>query len=145
MAFEFPLATVLRYRESIEKQEERALGIIVAELAQVWSRIDDLAQQIETARQTLEQAMRQTLPAIEVSMMAHQIEGMVQRRQELIDSATELEHQRQAQNQKYQVAYSSRRMLSDMQDRQREAYEQERVRAEQKLLDGLYASRAQRG
>lgn len=145
MGFQFPLATVLRYREGIEKQEARALGRIVAELAQVRGRIETLTKEIADARQMLEQAMQQTMPAIDVAIMSDRIDGILQRRQELIESVPELERQRKTQNKRYLAARNSRHMLSDLQDQQRETYALERARAEQKLLDEIYTSRAQRG
>ena len=44
----------------------------------------------------------------------------------------------------YQLAHRNRQMLTDMSTRQREAYDQERVRAEQKFLDDIFAARLQR-
>jgi flagellar biosynthesis chaperone FliJ len=35
-------------------------------------------------------------------------------------------------------------MLSDMEERQRDAYELERTRSEQKFVDDIFAARAQR-
>ncbi len=145
MGFRFSLATVLRFREGIEQQEERALGRILAELAQVRDRIETLTEEIPRARQMLEQAMQQTMSAIDIALMTDQIDGILRRREELIALVSELERQREAQNKRYLEAHKRRQMLSDLQDRQREEYELERTRAEQKFLDGVFASRAQRG
>jgi len=145
MAFQFPLAAVLRFRESIEKQEELALRKIFVEISQAQHRIDELTAEIVRARQSLEQAMQQVLPAVHIVSMTSQIDGATHRKRELLDSQAELERRREMQNRKYQAAHNSRKTLSDMQARQQDAYMQERARAEQKAVDDIFASRAQRG
>lgn len=144
MAFKFPLATVLRYRESIEQQEERALMSILAEMEAARQRIENLTADIANARQSLNQAMQEMLPAIHIEYASGQIRGAEDRKKELLQSLAELDRKREAQTAKYKAAHQSRKMLGEMQARQREAYEQERVRLDQKLLDDIFSSRAQR-
>jgi len=144
MAFKFPLATVLRLQQSIERQEELALEKILVKITEVQRRIDTLAADITRARLRLEEEMQQTLPAGEVDTMTTQIENAIGHRQELVASLAELHREREAQTQKYLTAHQSRRTLGDMQDRQREAYLQERNRVEQRFVDDVFASRAQR-
>lgn len=145
MGFNFPLVTVLRHREIVEQQEEQALSKIMAELAQVRSRIETLTSEIAHARQALEQRMQQAIPAIDIALIGSHIDADLQLRNDLLESVLELERKREAQSRKYQTAYNRRKILSEMRDRQREEYVQERGRAEQKLLDDIYASRTQRG
>lgn len=144
MAFEFPLATVLRLQESLERQEELALEKILVKIAEVQRRIDTLAADIARAHQRLEQELQQALSACEVDAMTTQIENALRHRRELVASLPELHRQREAQARKYQSAHQRRRTLSDMQDRQREAYLHERDRVEQRFVDDVFASRAQR-
>jgi len=129
----------------VEKQEERSLGKILLQISQIRSQIEKLATEILNARKALDQAMQQTMAAINIAAMTNHIDIAQRSRQELIISLVELDRQRDAQQKKYQAAHTSRRTLSDMLDRQREAYDLERARADQKRLDEIYASRAQRG
>lgn len=144
MAFQFTLATVLRLKRSIEKQEELALQKILVQISQVRHEADTLTADIARARQSLDKAMQQPLPAVQVESMIDQINDAIRRKQALLDSLAELHRQREMQTRKYQASHNSRKMLSDMEARQRDAYVQERVRAEQKFLDEIFASRAQR-
>lgn len=144
MAFQFPLATVLRFREGMEQQEELALKKILAEMLRVRHQIEDLEEEIARAQQMLSEAMRQVLPAVHIDHMTQQINGTLKRKKELVQSYAELDRLRETHTRKYQSAHRARQMLSDMQARQRETYEQERVRSEQKLLDDMFVSRAKR-
>lgn len=144
MAFEFSLETVLRFRESVEKREELALEKILAEMAIVRRQAEEVGREIENARELLDQAMREMLPAVHLEAMTERIEAAVARKKELIASLAELDRQREIQTAKYQAARYRRQMLSDMRAQQHQAYEQERDRAEQKFLDDIFAARAQR-
>ena len=50
MPFRFKLATVLKIRESVEKQEERALQKILVEMARVAHQIEELTAEIAKSR-----------------------------------------------------------------------------------------------
>lgn len=145
MGFEFTLATVLRYRQSVEKQEELLLSRVLAELSQVRSSIESLTFAIESARNSLADAMRQTIPAVEVAAMTRGIDELLAGRQKLLESEANLAKQCEAQYEKYLAAHSSRKALTEMQVQQLEQYELEHARLEQKRLDEIYAARAQRG
>lgn len=144
MAFSFSLASLLRLRESIERQEELALQRILVEISQVQHRVDAVIADIERARRQVDRAMQQIVPAIHLESMTNQILDAVQLKQELLVSLAQLHQKRDLQSRKFREAHNSRRMLSDMQARQIESYLQERARAEQKALDDLFAHRSRR-
>lgn len=144
MAYKFPLQAVLRVRQTVERQEERALQQIVAEITLLQQRILALTADIARGRQLLEQSIQQSLAAADVESMTLQIDGSIKHKRELLQSLAELQRQRAVQNQKYQAAYNNRKMLSDMQARQMEVYEQERARTEQKQVDEIFSFRAHR-
>ena len=144
MGFRFPLAAVLRVKQSIEKQEELVLQKVLLEISQVQHQIDDLTLDIVRARQLRDQAMQQMIAAIELDSMSNQIKDAMDRRQELIHSLGELRRKRELQNRRYQTARNNREMLSEMQARQKDAYAQESARAEQRFFDEIFASRARR-
>jgi flagellar export protein FliJ len=145
MAFRFPLASVLSYRESLERREEFALQKIQMEMAQVRQTIDQLTGQIAKAQQTIERVMRTALPAVQMQSMLNQANAAVARKRALIASLAVLEQKREQQLSAYQDAHRSRRMLSDMAKQRRDAWEQERVKSQQKFLDDIFAARARRG
>ncbi|MGA7342231.1 MAG: flagellar FliJ family protein [Terracidiphilus sp.] len=144
MAFRFSLATVLRYRESIEEREERALQKFLLEIARIRHEIEQLTAGIAAKQQERYEAMQQPLPAFHLQTMLSEIDAALERRKALTALLEELERQRKKQMQIYQAAARDRKMLSDIFTRQRDAYEQERARTLQKFLDDIFVTRALR-
>lgn len=144
MAFRFTLATVLRFRESVEKREELTLQRILLEMAQVRREIEQITSAIVAAHDTREQAMRNALPASHLHGMLHDVEAVVERRKKLLQALAALEQQHRLQATKYQAAHRDRQMLSDMKAKKRDVYEQERARATQKFLDDIFVARSMR-
>jgi flagellar export protein FliJ len=145
MSFRFPLASVLSYRESLERREELALEKIQMEMAQIRHAIEQLTGQIAEAQKTIERILQKVLPAAQMQAMLNHTNAAVTRKHALIASLETLEQQRRQQMRIYQDAHRSRRMLSDMAARQRGAWEQEHAKSQQKFLDDIFAARARRG
>jgi len=144
MAFRFSLATVLRFRESLEKREELALQKLLMEMAGVHRDIENLTEEIARAEAARYDAMQQPLLAFRLQGMLLEIQIAIQKKAALIESLARLDQQRKAQTAKYQAVHRDRQMLSDMSTRLRDAYERECNRAQQKFLDDVFAARAQR-
>jgi flagellar FliJ protein len=144
MAFRFSLATVLRFRESIEKREELMLQQILQEMAGIRRQIEHLAAEITTAQEMRNEAMLRPLPAFHLQAMVDDLNTAGDRKKALIESLAAIDHQRAAQTKKYQAAHRDRQMLTDMLTRQQDAYEQERARTQQKFLDDIFATRSRR-
>jgi len=145
MAFRFSLAAVLGFRESIEKREELALQKIVFEIARTHHQIEQLSVDIAVAQQEINKALQQPLPAFHLQTMLSRVDGIVDRKKALVESLVALEQQRANQMNSYYAAHRERRTLTDMETRQRDAYDLERTKAEQKFVDDLFGARAQRG
>jgi flagellar export protein FliJ len=145
MAFRFTLASVLGFRLSIEKREELALKQILFEIARTHHQIEHLSAEISRAQQALNESLKQTLPAFHLQTMLNDVNAIVDRKKALVESLVPLERKRVTQLEAYYAAHRGRRTLSDMKTRQREAYDIARAKAEQKLVDDLFAARAQRG
>jgi flagellar export protein FliJ len=144
MAFRFSLATVLRFRESVEKREELALQKILLEIARTKQRIAQRSAEIALAQEARNKALQHALPAFELQSLTGDVNAALERKKALVESLLPLERQRAAQTATYQAAHRDRQMLSDMAARQRDAYELERARSEQKALDDIFAARASR-
>lgn len=144
MAFRFPLETVLRVRESIEKREEAALQKVLAEMARVRRSIEELTEQIHSSYAARQQAMQRPTPAYQLESMLSETHVLAGRRKALVDSLPLLEQQRQDCMRAYQLAHQNRQMLTDMRTRQRDAWEESRARTQQKFLDDIFAARRQR-
>jgi flagellar export protein FliJ len=141
MAFRFPLATVLRLRESIERREERALKKIQMEMARVSHQIDELNAGIVRAQSERDEALRQPMPASHLQAMLAQTESAIEGRKALQTTLLELEEQRQKQLKIYQAAHRDHETLIDMRKQQRDAWVQEQARMEQKYLDDIFIAR----
>ena len=144
MGFQFSLATVLRFRESVEKREELNLQKVLVEIATTRRTIEKLTAHIEALQKARNEAMQKSIAALHLQSMLNETNTAIARRKALIQSLDALEQKRRAQMDVYQVAHRNRQMLSDMSIRQRDAYDQERARAEQKFLDDIFAARLQR-
>lgn len=145
MAFRFSLASVLRFRESIEKREELDLQKLLLEMSRIRREIERLDSEIVRAHEARNRAMQTPLAAVHLQLMLKEIDVIADRKKALIASLAALDRKRENQTKKYQAAHRDRQMLSDMQAHQMDAYELEHTRAQQKVLDDIFAARAQRG
>ena len=145
MAFRFPLATVLRVRESVEEREERALQRIQLEIARARRQIEELSAAITNAHLAREEALRRPVPASHLHTMLADAQAAVEKKKTILHALHTLEQQRDQQMKIYQAAHRDREMLTDMQDQQLNAYQQEQSRAQQKNLDDIFIARRQRG
>ncbi len=144
MAFRFPLAAVLRLRESIEQREERALQKIQLGMARVSHQIDQLTASIAKEQQAREQALKQPIPAVELQTMLWDAQAAVEKKKALIEALHALEEQRIQQMKVYQAAHRDHETLLNMAAEQRSAYELEQARAQQKFLDDIFIGRRHR-
>ena len=144
MPFRFPLASVLRVRESIEKREEVALQAAQLEVARVRRRIDELTDEMRSAWEKRERALKQSTQANHLQAMQVEINAAMEAKKVLVETLQTLRHRRDEQMKIYKNAHTGRQMLTDLMDQKKSAYEQEQVRAEQKTLDLIIAARWQR-
>jgi flagellar export protein FliJ len=144
MAFRFPLATVLRYRESIERREERALQKVQLEMARVSHQIEELNAAIARAHSTTEQALQQPMPASHLQSMLWEAQAAEERKNALLKTLQTLDQQREKQMKIYQAAHQDRETLINLFEQQRSVYEQGQVRAQQKFLDDIFIARRHR-
>jgi flagellar FliJ protein len=143
MAFRFSLATVLRFRESLEKREELALQTTRFEVARVQRLIEESTARIAQKCGSLESAMRRTLQANLLQLTLSELNEAVEERQALLRNLDVLQKKQIEQLRSYRISHNGRQMLTDMFTQQRNAYEQKQMRAEQKLLDDIFAARSQ--
>jgi len=141
MPFRFSLSSLLRLRESLEKNELQRLQTIVAQLARVRAEIDSLDAQIEAwRRQVLEQASV-GISGAELHIAALGESARLERRAELLAKRNELERARQEQQARYNQARQRREILSNLRERQLSTYLHEQSRREQQQIDELFLIR----
>jgi flagellar export protein FliJ len=144
MAFRFPLATVLLVREHAEEREERALKKIQLEISRVRREIEQLDAEIVAAQKLREQALQQPIPAYELQESLRRVKAAMDKRHQLALQMETLTRELIGQLKIYQVAHRDREALTDMLEKQRETYDQEQARANQKRLDDLFMARRHR-
>jgi flagellar export protein FliJ len=138
------MASVLRFRESIEKREELALQKIQFEMSQVGLRIDELTEALAKASDEREEALRDWMQAYRLKDLQDEMKAAVETKRSLSEILVKLKSQHAAQMMVYQTARANRRMLTDLQKQQRAIWEHEQGRIEQKSLDDIFTSRMQR-
>jgi flagellar export protein FliJ len=141
MGFQFSLATVLKVREDIEEREERALQRIKAEMARVENEIDSLTAQIAREHREREEALLRPMAAAHLHALLADSQAAEERKKALLKYLQTLDLQRQQQMTVYQAAHHARETLSNMSEKQREVYDQEQTRVQQKNLDEIFMSR----
>lgn len=144
MPFRFPLATVLRVRESVQRQEELKLQKIVFEMALLNRQVNQLTADIAEAFHAEERAMRRAIPASQVQLLVWTMQAAKEKRAALELDRQTLEQQREQQLKIYHAAHRSCETLIDLRDSQRDDYEHERARTDQKRLDDMFVSRRRR-
>jgi flagellar export protein FliJ len=145
MPFRFTLATVLRVRESVQRQEERALQKILFEMARVAHQIDRLSTEISAACDDEERAMQRPIPASQVQLLVWKKQAAVEKRTAFIRHLQVLEQERDRQLQCYHAAYRNSETLIELRNSQQENYALKKARDDQKRLDDIFAARRQRG
>jgi flagellar FliJ protein len=144
MAFRFPLATVLRVRESVEQREERALQRIRLEMARVLRQIEELSAAIAKAHDAHLEALRRPISAGQLHSLLWEAQAAVEKRKALFPVLQTLEQQRDKQLKIYQAAHRNHETLIGMKNQQHAAYELKQARTQQKSLDDIFMARRHR-
>jgi len=144
MPFRFSLASVLRYRESMEKREEVALQAIQLGVARARRRVDELTDEMTRAWREREKALERSVQAARLQAMQVEIDAAVAAKQTAAETLQTMTRQRDAQMKSYKVAHRERQMLTDLLAQKKSAYEQELARRQQKTVDDMMASRWRR-
>jgi flagellar export protein FliJ len=144
MAFRSALKPVLSVREIIEKREEVALKRAQLEVTRVRRRIEELTDELAKANLERDQALLKSVQANRLQSMQGEINAANETKQLLNDTLKTLKSQRDTQMKVYTTAHSGRRMLSEFLAQQKNQYEQEQMKVQQKRLDDIVATRWQR-
>jgi flagellar protein FliJ len=145
MSFQFPLATVLRYRESLEQREYLALETIQQEIVRVEQRISQVENDSSVARQRRMADLTQGTRAA-VMQSDYEYEGFLEQEVERLRGLKqELKVKWRQQLAAYERARRNRETLEKLRQKQLDAYTQEQAKREQMLMDDLFLARRRRG
>jgi flagellar export protein FliJ len=141
MAFQFPLATVLRFRGVLEEREERMLQRILSEISQVQeiqARIDSQIADSDARRRA---AVFKPFAGHDLHASYGEVKELRQRRKNLEEQIRKLEQLRDMQFIAYAAARRDREILSEMREEKRSEYDSDMARSEQKTIDDNYIAR----
>lgn len=141
MAFDFPLAAVLRYRGSLEQQEYLLFEKIQQEIAQVELKIRQVEEARLTAGQTRVAELAKGIPAIELQNAFHYERALDLQREALQSQWQELKVKWRRQLVAYEMARRNRETLEKLRDKQLEAYTREQAKRAQAAVDDIFLAR----
>jgi flagellar export protein FliJ len=141
MAFQFPLATVLRVRGIIEDREEGILQKIVSGISKIFDDLERTDAQLAESDASRDADVFK--PRIGLQVHAHygEVKHLKQHRKDLEGQIQKLEQARDAQLIVYEAARRDREMLTDMYEKSHTAYDSDMSKREQKALDDNYIAR----
>ena len=144
MPFRFPLAAVLLVRKNAEQREERALKKLQLDMARTMRELEELDAEIAHVQNAREQAMQVPIPAVQLQAYEARAEVATERKKILVVQIQKLRLELADQMKVYQASHRDREALTDMLEKQREAYDQEQSRQQQKQLDDMFMARRHR-
>jgi flagellar FliJ protein len=141
MSFRFPLATVLRYRESLEQREYFALERIQQEVSHVELRIRQVEEELSAAVHNRAAQLAHGVPAAEVQTAYEYSRALEEQDQGLQNLLKEAKMKWRQQLASYELARRNRETLEKLREKQFEAFSKEQAKREQAVIDDLFLSR----
>jgi len=141
MPFRFPLQTLLRFRQSLERQQE-------LRLQEAHQQVAAIRQQIARVRQSRAELDLEELRELQSGVSAAQLHFhilvrslLAKRRESLEGELARREESLRERQQEFQAARRQREAVAALRDGQLRAYTQTEARREQRRLDDLFLLR----
>jgi flagellar export protein FliJ len=145
MAFLFTFEAVLRYRRSLEDQEQLVLRTTLLRRSTVLQQQERLRKERAELRESLQRTLSQAvLPAADLQLCVLRGQSMQLAEEQLVLTLRQLQSEIEAQRVRYQAERQRREALESLRDAQMRNYEVLRKRREQSILDELYLLRRHR-
>jgi flagellar export protein FliJ len=144
MPFNFPLATVLRYRESIEQREQLALERIQNEITRVELQIRQVDDECSAATEKRGAELTQGMSAVEMQSAYEYQRALEQQGEALRALLQDLKKKWQQQLASYEIARRNRETVDELREQQLEAYSREQAKRAQAAIDDVFLSRHRR-
>ena len=142
MAFLYSLQTLLRLRQSLERQEEQRLFALAALVARLRAEIEQLKQEDIEARRAQIGEMADVILGASLHFASVRGTAMDNARRKLELQLEDAERKHLAQLRAYQAARQKREILEGLRERQEAAYELEYARHEQQTADEAFLTRS---
>jgi flagellar export protein FliJ len=144
MPFHFPLATVLRYRESIEQREQLALEKIQNEVTRVELQIQQVDDDCRAATEKRAAELAQGMSAVEMQSAYEYEKALEQQGEALRALLQDLKKKWRQQLASYEIARRNRETLEKLREQQLEVYSRAQAKREQAAIDDVFLSRHRR-
>lgn len=144
MPFQFSLAAVLRYRESLEQREYLALETLQQEVALLELKVRQVEETYMAATRNCKTKLAQGMRAADLQC-AYRYQSALEKHRDVLKSQlhdAKLKWQRQLRS--YQLAQRKRETLDQLRSQQLADYRQEQAKRDQKALDDIFLSRHRR-
>jgi flagellar export protein FliJ len=141
MAFQFSLATVLRFRGMVEEREEGILQKILSDIAQTFDELERTDALLEESNAARRADIFKPSIGLQIHAFYGEVKELKQRRKDLEGQMLKLEQARDEQLVVYEAARRNREMLTDMHERKHSAYLLDMNKRAQKALDDNYIAR----
>jgi len=145
MSFQFLLAGVLRYRESIEQREYFAIERTQQEIARTEAGIQQIEQDCAKATQDRAAELAKGTRAADVEAAYEYQTALDQQLEALRGLLHELKVKWRQQLACYTAARRNRETLEELREKQRDAYSREQAKREQSVMDDIFLARRGRG
>jgi len=138
MAFRFPLQTLLRFRQSLEHQQETRLRAANQQVTRVRRLLEQQEHRIRDL-QTLEQNYLELgITSAEIQFGVLCQTAAMQQKQMLERELLRLERERDTQQSAFQLARREREMVEGLRDHQLHEFRRAALRREQREIDDLH-------
>jgi flagellar export protein FliJ len=111
------------------------------EIARARHKIDELSDEMAKACQEREKDLRNSTSATCLQAKQAEISAAIEAKETLLETLQALNLQRVNQLKAYQAAHKDCQALTDLRAQQKNLYEQEEMRRQQKQLDDIFVSR----
>jgi flagellar FliJ protein len=138
MAFRFPLAPLLRLRQSIQRQRTLQLQDANLKVSRAQEGVTQLERFLVTSARADGNNLKAGRAAAELQFATILRENLQRYRQELQSEVSKLELLRQKALGEYHQAHREREILESMRARQLREYQQDQSRRQQAELDASY-------
>jgi flagellar export protein FliJ len=138
MAFRFALASLLRLRQSLERQQAMRLSEASLAVTRAQELVRRMDQVLADSARSGDAALRAGQSAAELQFALLARENMKVQRQKFQAEVQRLELVRQEVAGEYRRAYQKREVLETLATRQHSVYQQEQLQREQRDLDASH-------
>jgi flagellar export protein FliJ len=135
MPYRYPLQSLLRLRESLERQEENRLFAIAAQVAALRAQIEQLRENEAQWRRAELQEIQEGIAGATLQFAADCADATRIACKKVEVALADLERKRLVQLTAYQAACQKREVLQGLRERKETAYEMEAAHSEQQMLD----------